>query len=297
MPSHLLTGEEFSTSEILTLLELGHVLKKDRGAYKTSLVGMQLALLFEKPSLRTRFSFTVAMRELGGDVIESSSQSSKFEEPEDTARVLAGYCAGIMLRTHDDSNLERMSKVSSIPIINGLSADHHPCQIFADLMTLQERFGNLAGLKLCYIGDSNNILHSFLLLAPRLGVEVHFATPAHRSPPAKIRERCDLSKIFYHSSPESAVRNAHAVYTDVWTSMGFESQVDESVFADYQVSEELFNKAQQNAVFMHCMPMLRGRELSETLPEHPRSVIFDQSENRLHVQKALLIKLLKGKMS
>jgi len=294
MPKHLFTGEEFSDQELFQIMKLAHDLKKDRSLHRNTLCGQHLALIFEKPSLRTRFSFTIAMRELGGEVVESQSQTSKFEEPEDTARVLSGYCKGIMLRTHDDKNLYRMSECSSIPIINGLSADHHPCQILADLMTMEEHFGNLDGLKLSYIGDANNILNSFLLLAPRFGVEIHYATPATRGPSLDILNRSKRNLIFAHSKPENAVLGTHTVYTDVWTSMGFESQVDESVFDGFQVNEQLMKKADKNALFMHCMPMLRGKEVSTTLPDDKCSAIFKQSENRLHIQKAILIHLLKG---
>lgn len=294
MPKHLLTGEEFSKEELLQLLKLAHNLKEDKSLYKDILYKKHLAMVFEKPSLRTRFSFTVAMRELGGDVVESQSQTSKFEEPEDTARVLAGFCQAIMLRTHDDVNLHRMLKHSPVPIINGLSANHHPCQIFADLMTMQEHFGNLDDLKLCYVGDANNMLNSFLLLAPKLGVQVHYACPKGREPSEDILKRTDSKFIFAYNDPKLAVRNAHAVYTDVWTSMGFESQVDESIFDGFQVNEELMSLAHPKALFMHCMPMCRGKEVSETLPDSKCSVIFQQSENRLHVQKAVLIQLLKG---
>ncbi len=297
MPKHCLTGEEFSKQEMRNLIELAHTLKKNKAIAKNALRGSQLALIFEKASLRTRFSFTAAMRELGGDVIESLIQQSKFEEPEDTARVLSGYCKGIMLRTHDDKNLERMAKCTKIPIINGLSAKHHPCQIFADIMTLEEKFGNLQGLKFAYIGDANNILNSFILLAPHFGVEVHYASPTGRKPSIEILNRCLSEKIFSYSHPEHAVQGANAVYTDVWTSMGFEEQEDESTFEGFQVNEKLMSFADKNAVFMHCMPMCRGKEVSVTLPDSSCSIIFQQSENRLHIQKAILIHLLKGDLS
>lgn len=294
MPKHLFTGEELSESELKKILKLAHELKKDRSLHHNTLSGAHLALIFEKPSLRTRFSFTIAMRELGGDVVESQAQTSKFEEPEDTVRVLSGYCKAIMLRTHDDTNLYRMAEFSSIPIINGLSADHHPCQILADLMTIEEHFGKLEGLKLSYIGDANNILNSFLLIAPRFGVEVHYATPPSRGPRLDILSRSKRNFVFAHASPESAVQKTDAVYTDVWTSMGFESQLDESIFNGFQVDEKLMDHANRNAIFMHCMPMCRGKEISKTLPEDRRSAIFQQSENRLHIQKAILLHLLEG---
>ncbi|MEI6790616.1 MAG: ornithine carbamoyltransferase [Myxococcaceae bacterium] len=283
---NFLTGEEFSSQKLEELLDLAAKLKKERGHldHAQILKGKHLAMLFEKPSLRTRFSFAVAMFELGGTVIESVAQNRKQEDPEDLARVLSGYCNGIMIRTHDHNNLLRMAKVSSIPIINALSEGHHPCQILADLLTLKEKFRQLKGLKLAYIGDGNNILNSLLLLAPRVGVEVHYCCPVGHEPKVHLGVR--------HDSPENAVANAHAVYTDVWESMGFEDSVNLELFAGFQVNEKLMERALPEAVFMHCMPMNRGQEVSLTLPDSKQSVIFQQSENRLHVQKALLMSLL-----
>ncbi len=294
---HCLTGEEFSPAEITALLQQAAELKAIRvkGEFQPYLKFQQLALLFDKPSLRTRFSFTVAMRELGGDVIESLIDTRKPEEPEDQARVLAGYCHAIMVRTHEDASLQRMSQVSSIPIINGLSNLHHPCQILADLLTLKEAFNTLSGLRLSYVGDGNNVLHSLLLLAPAVGITVHYACPENRQPdPAILARAKDRApgKIQGFQTPQEAVVGANAVYTDVWISMGFENQVDEAHFAAFQVNEDLMQLADAKAVFMHCLPMVRGKEVSHSLPDSPCSVIFQQSENRLHVQKALLLKLL-----
>jgi carbamoyl-phosphate synthase large subunit len=299
---HLLTGEELSAEQIQNLLTTAIALKQKRSQnlYGTELKGYHLALLFDKPSFRTRCSFTIAMRELGGEVIESVSDTRKTELPTDQAQVLNGYCQAIMIRTHQDSILEEMRQVSQIPIINGLSDWHHPCQIFADLLTLLEIFGSLSGLTLTYIGDGNNILHSLLLLAPQLGVNVHYCCPPTRGPDATILAR-SLARTTQHtgqiqafSSPETAVVNAHAIYTDVWTSMGFEEKSADHLFNGFQVNEHLMQKALPQTVFMHCLPMNRGQEVSDTLPDLPCSVIFRQSENRLHVQKALLLYLLKG---
>jgi ornithine carbamoyltransferase len=284
---HLLTGTELSPTEIKVLLKRAAHLKKHRKKTPKVLQGKHLAMLFEKPSLRTRFSFAIAMKELGGSVIESISETRKKETPEEMAGVLSGYCDGVMIRTHSDADLSRMAKASTIPIINALSDDHHPCQILADLLTLQEKFGKLKGLKLAYIGDGNNILNSLLLLAPLVGVDVHYCCPKNRGPKIKTGTA--------HKTPAEAVSGAHAVYTDVWTSMGFENSVDESAFAGFQVNEELMKHAKPNAIFMHCMPIVRGKEVSHTLPDSPQSVIFQQSENRLHVQKALLIFFLGDK--
>jgi ornithine carbamoyltransferase len=294
MFNHLLTGEELSSKEIEGLIESASKLKKNREGYTSLLQNQHLALLFEKPSLRTRFSFSIAMRELGGDVVDFSMQANKKEQPKDMAQVLSGYCHAIMLRTHDDENLKQMSEVASIPVINGLSALHHPCQILSDLLTLKEHFGPLKGLKICYIGDGNNILHSLLLIAPKVGIEVHYSTPPGKGPNVEILKKAKNELIFSHPTPKEAVASAHAVYTDVWTSMGFEESNDEGLFQGFQVNESLMQHALAGAIFMHCMPMCRGKEVSTTLPDHPQSVIFQQSENRLHMQKAILIYLLKG---
>lgn len=296
---HLLTGTELASGEIIELIKLAQQLKLARSQRQITpyLSGMNMALLFSKPSLRTRFSFTVAMRELGGDVIESVTDTRKMEDPEDQARVLAGYCDAIMVRTHADINLQRMQEVSTVPIINGLSNLHHPCQALADLMTLHEIFGQLAGLQLSYIGDGNNVLHSLLLLGSVLGINIHYCCPPQRQPEEKIlalatqRAEQHQSTIKKFNSPPEAVANANAVYTDVWNSMGFEEQ-DESCFKGYQVNEALLKHAKKEVVFMHCLPMERGKEVSITLPDQACSVIFQQSENRLHAQKALLIGLL-----
>jgi ornithine carbamoyltransferase len=301
-PSHFLTGTELSPTQTRALLEHALLLKKQRAENNLLplLQGQHLALLFDKPSLRTRFSFTVAMRELGGDVVESVSDTRKAEEPEDQVRVLAGYCKAIMVRTFEDAHLVRMRNASSIPIINGLSNLHHPCQILADMLTLLEVFTHLKGLRLTYIGDGNNILHSLLWMAPVLGVDIHYCCPPTRQPESTIVAQAQAAlcagsgKIASFESPAEAVVGAHAVYTDVWTSMGFEGSVQESVFEGFQVNEALMAKAEPNAVCMHCLPMVRGKEISETLADQPCSVIFQQSENRLHAQKALLLYLLGG---
>lgn len=294
MPKHLITGEELSPAEIKSLLTLAGDLKNLRKKQRQSsaLQGKHLAMLFEKPSLRTRFSFTVAMHELGGTTIESTIETRKKEEPEDIAQVLSGYCDGIMIRTHKDSDLTRMEKVSKIPIINALSDDHHPCQILADLLTLQETFGALEGLKLSYIGDGNNILNSLLLLAPLVGIDLTYCCPATRGPKKEILTKLKNSSITAHSTPQKAAEHAHAIYTDVWTSMGFENSSKEDLFTHLQVNEQLMKLALPQAVFMHCMPISRGKEVSHTLPDSSASVIFQQSENRLHIQKALLLTLI-----
>jgi ornithine carbamoyltransferase len=292
---HLLTGDELSSKEINYLLDLSHELKEERYAYSRVLEQKHLVLMFDKPSLRTRMSFTLAMRELGGNVIESEIISRKFEEPEDQMRVLQGYCDVVMIRTHAEEILQRMKAVATIPLINGLSEYYHPCQSLADLMTLQEKFGNdLTGTKIAYLGDGNNVLHSLLLMGCKLGIEVHYACPANHKPKDKILKQVgqnNCGKAIAFDDPIAAVKGCDAIYTDVWTSMGFEP-CDESIFESFQVNEKLMSYAKPDAIFMHCMPMNRGKEVSQSLPDDPCSVIFDQSENRLHIQKALLYQLL-----
>ncbi len=298
----ILTGEELNREELTAVLDVAIELKADRSinSFQKSLEGMHLALLFEKASLRTRFSFAIAMSELGGFVIDSVSSSRKAEEPEDLIRVLNGYCHGVMLRTHEHSVLERMVTKTTIPIVNGLSDDHHPCQILADLMTLKENFKSLEGLTLSYIGDGNNILHSLLLMAPVLGVNVHFSCPRGFGPSIKILEKANQravengATVKAFSTPEEAVDGAHAIYTDVWTSMGFEDESEQrnESFKGFQINKSLFERAQHSAVIMHCLPMLRGKEITDEMADHPQSVLFQQSENRLHAQKALLLGLM-----
>ncbi|MBA2653058.1 MAG: carbamoyl-phosphate synthase large subunit, partial [Tatlockia sp.] len=286
---HILSGLELSPDELKSLLELAAKVKQNPAQFSKSLANKNLVMIFEKHSFRTRLSFTRAIQSLGGTAIESTNSTRKSEEPKDLMRVLNGYCDFVMVRTHEDKHLNEMASHATIPIINGLSALYHPCQILADLLTLQECFTDLEGLTLAYLGDGNNILHSLLQLAPRLGLTINYCCPKENQPDAQILANCLAPLINSYSNPEAAVVNAHAVYTDVWTSMGFENQRADEQFLGFQVNEELMAKARPEAIFMHCMPMERGKEVSTTLPDNPASVIFRQSENRLAVQKALLL--------
>ncbi len=295
---HFLTGEELSAKELMDLLERAEELKQQ--PQNESLKNRHVALIFEKPSLRTRVSFTVGIQQMGGQIVELQGSQKKSEEPEDSIRVLQGMVQAVMLRTFEHSNLERMASVSRIPIINGLSDLHHPCQALADLLTLKQRFQSLQGLKLAYIGDGNNVLHSLLLLLPYAGVDVHYSTPIGFEPDSEILQRARArakimgTQIISFSAPREAVKNVDAIYTDVWTSMGFESenQKRQTAFQGYQLNMELFNLAKPEAIALHCLPMLRGQEITSEVADHTRSALFDQAENRLHAQKALLERLL-----
>lgn len=299
---HFLSGTELDHGELEDLLKLAETLRSERarGAMRADLAHKHVALVFEKPSLRTRVSFTVAVQELAGQVVELLSIGRKKEEPEDTIRVLEGYCHAVMFRTHEHSILERMVAKSRIPVINGLSDTHHPCQALADIQTLQQTYGTLKGTKLAYVGDGNNVLHSLLLLAPYLGVELTYACPKGYEPSAfivkqaKIRAKEGGGAVHAFVDPVKAVKGAQAIYTDVWTSMGFEQEETDrdKVFAEYQVNEKLYQSAAAGALLMHCMPMIRGKEITDAMVEHANSALFRQSENRLHVQKALMIGLL-----
>jgi len=299
---HCLTGTELSRTELMDLLQLAESCREQRlaGFNRDDLRNKTVVLLFEKPSLRTRVSFTVAVQELGGSVMEIDSMGRKKETPEDTIRVLSGYCHATMVRTHAHSVLEQMASRSSIPIINGLSDSHHPCQVFADLQTLMQTYKDFKGLRLAYVGDGNNMLHSLMLLAPFIGVELHYACPAGYEPSAlvvrqaKKRARDGGGDVVAHRDPALAVAHANAVYTDVWTSMGFEQEETDRdrAFADYALNEDLYRHADPRALIMHCMPMIRDKEIAASLIDHENSALFRQSENRMHAQKALLLGLL-----
>lgn len=301
---HLLTGEELSRDELVGLLDLAETLRTERnqGKNRNVLQGKNVTLLFEKPSLRTRVSFTVALQELGAQAVELVSAVRKKEEPKDTAMVLATYSHGIMVRTFEHEILEKMAEYSPIPIINGLSDSHHPCQVLADLQTLKQYYGNLQGLKLCYVGDGNNMLHSLLLLLPFLGVHVTYSCPKGYEPNALIVKRATKraleggGSIQAFDDPKDAVAGADAIYTDVWASMGQESEEfeREKIFAPFQVNSSLYSFAKKEAIIMHCMPMVRNKEITSTMADHPRSALYRQAENRLHAQKALLVGLMSG---
>jgi ornithine carbamoyltransferase len=290
-PKHLLTGNELNAQSIGSLLNLAEEMQQNPTLHADTLRGKQVAIVFEKPSLRTRLSFMTAVNALGGQAIESISQTRKTEAPKDFIRVIQGYCDAMMIRTFDDHDLQEMTDYANIPIINGLTNHYHPCQTLADLLTLKQCFGSLVGLKIAYIGDGNNILHSLLLMATKMGIQVNYSCPNTHEPNADVLAKLENPALAHAiACPQQAVQGCHAVYTDVWRSMGFED-INENDFYQHQVNEELMAYANENAVFMHCMPMVRGKEVSMSLPDAPCSVIFKQSENRLHVQKALLASL------
>jgi len=281
---HFLTGEELTGDELTGLLERAVELKADRLASR-ALEGRSVALIFEKPSTRTRISFEVGIRELGGHAVvlrEGEMQLSRGESVRDTALVLSRYVAAIGVRTGPHPPVAELAEHSSVPVVNMLTADHHPCQALADLLTLRERFGRLEGLKLAYIGDGNNVAHSLMILAPKVGVEVAVATPAELAPQP-------VGNAALVTDPAEAVEAANAVYTDVWFSMGDEDgSAKRELLEPYRVDEALVARAGDDAIILHCLPAHVGEEITEGVLYGPRSAVWDQAENRLHAQKALL---------
>lgn len=299
-PAGLCTDLEFSAEQLLGVLELAAQMKQSRQRYTSALKGRYIALLFEKPSLRTRMTFELAIKQLGGDCVTQIGPIADREPLKDVARNLARWVDAIVARTFTQQTVDELAQWSALPVINALSNLYHPCQALADMLTLKEHFGKLRGLKLAYIGDGNNVAHSLALDAARLGIHCAIATPTGYEPQKEIVEHAQElakatgSQIEICNDLDKALASANAVYTDVWTSMGQESEAEErhKLFAPFQVNSELMSKAQKDALFMHCLPAKRGLEVTDEVMESPRSVAFDQAENRLHVQKAVLLTLL-----
>jgi ornithine carbamoyltransferase len=290
---------DISRDELLELLDLAAKMKRMPSRYTTSLSGRYLSLLFEKPSLRTRLTFELAIRQLGGDSVTSAGPIGDREPLQDVARNLERWTNGIVARTLRQSTIDELAKWSRVPVINALSDVYHPCQALADMLTLQEKLGSLKGKKLAFLGDGNNVAHSLMLCASRLGVDFAVAAPAGYEPDAAIVRQAEEfagengATILVGNDPAAAVRGAHAIYTDVWASMGQEGEADARrvAFRSYQVNNELMSKA-PSALFLHCLPAKRGEEVTDDVIESRNSVVFDQAENRLHAQKALLLMLL-----
>ncbi|MBI3128873.1 MAG: ornithine carbamoyltransferase [Candidatus Tectomicrobia bacterium] len=301
-----LDGTELSAEKTRELLrEALDRKRRGRSARSASLAGKTLALLFEKHSTRTRVSFEAGVAQLGGRTIFLSPQDTQLargETPADSARVLSEYVDGIVVRTFGHERVEEIARHASVPVINGLTDLHHPCQALADFLTLLERFGRLEGLKLAYLGDGNNVAHSLLLVGALIGVRVSVACPPELQPDAGVvaraRELAAASGAIIQITNEiqAACGGAHALYTDVWTSMGQEGEeaLRHELLTPYRVHGETFHWADKDAVFMHCLPAHRGEEVSAEVIDGPRSVVFQQAGNRLHAQKILLEVLLGG---
>ncbi len=305
MKKDFLAVSDYSASELQEMLDLAIALKKEHfaGGNKPLFKGKVLAMVFQKPSLRTRVSFDMAMRHMGGDALYLSPSEiglGKRESIADIARVISGYVDAIMARVFDHNHVVELAKWASIPVINGLSDYNHPCQAMADALTIIEKFGTLKGLNVTFIGDGNNVAVSLLHICARLGANFTLASPEgyDMAPRAiEIGKKISLesgSTMKFIRDPHEAVKNAHVIYTDTWTSMGQEEEAEKrmAVFPPYQVNQKLVNEADKDVIVMHCLPAHRGQELTDEVADGAHSKIFPQAHNRLHAQKAVLAKLL-----
>ncbi len=304
VPRHFLQLSDWTTAQLSDLLELAAQLKhelRETGHNAPLLAGKTLACIFEKPSLRTRVSFSAGMTQLGGSALTLRSDELGFDEresTEDITRVMSGMVDGIMMRTYGQEKLERIARSSDVPIINGLTDLCHPCQALADALTLQEHFGTLSGLKIAWVGDGNNVARSLAVMAGRLGMGFTVATPpGYQLPPEDIRRiesQCPGLKINETDNPKQAVKDADCIVTDTWVSMGQEAEKAKRVteFAGFCVDESLLAAAPARAVVLHCLPAYRGYEISAGVMESARSLVFQEAHNRLHAQKAILVRLL-----
>jgi ornithine carbamoyltransferase len=289
--SNFLTGEELDREELMALLERAEDLKRGReqGEGGDSLAGRSVALVFERPSTRTRVSFEVGVAELGGTPVVlrgDELQLTRGESFTDTGRVLSRYLHGIVIRSGSDERVRELAEGASVPVINGLTPDHHPCQALADLLTLKERFGELDGLRLAYVGDGNNVARSLAILGRTAGVDVVIASPEGYGIEEGLTELTDDAR--------AAAAGADAIYTDVWVSMGDEAEAERRRrdLAPYQVNGDLLAAASDRAIALHCLPAHPGEEITAEVLYGDRSAVWDQAENRLHAQKALLERLL-----
>ena len=300
--NHLLKLLDLSTEEITGILDLADQLKYERkhNIPHRHLEGQTLGMIFQKSSTRTRVSFETGMYQLGGHALFLSSkdlQIGRGEPVQDTARVLSRYLDGIMIRTFEQKEVEDLAKFGSIPVINGLSDFCHPCQVLADLMTIREKFGSFTGLKMCYIGDGNNMANSLIVGGLKVGMNVAVATPDGYKPDGEVLEftKGYADKFALETDPFMAASGADIVITDTWTSMGEEAEKEErkKVFKDYQVNKQLLAAANAGAMVQHCLPAYRGQEITEEVFEEHADEIFNEAENRLHAQKAVMVKLMK----
>jgi len=302
----LVSIRDLSPIEVESLFHLTAQMKARPEEFRTTLAGKHIAMFFEKPSLRTRLTFEAGICGLGGSVTFVDQRHERLDAREtlsDIAHNLERWVSGIVLRTFAHETVEAMAEFASVPVVNALSEVEHPCQALADYFTLHERFGNLKKICLAYVGDGNNVMHSLLLTAALLGSKIRIATPKGYGPdPQILSDARDIAKttdaiIELMTDPQRAVQGADAVYTDAWTSMGHEHETDERnrIFPPYQVNDELMAGAAPHGLFMHCLPAHRNEEVTDAVIDSERSIVFDQAENRMHVQKAILAMLVGGK--
>ena len=291
---HFLDLDHLETDVLRHILNTGHTYRRRESGASRPLLGRILALVFEKPSTRTRVSFEVGMRQLGGDVVvltHHDTQLGRGETIADTARVLSRYVDAVMLRTSTSGNLHEMARHASVPIINGLTQDSHPCQVMADILTFEQHRGSLAGRVVAWCGDGNNVAVSWIQAAPHFGFRLRLACPKSLMPEKKsvTWARAKGADITLMTDPRKAVYNADCVVTDTWTSMGLEAKSRPELLQSYQVNAALMALARPEALFMHCLPAHRNQEVTDEILDGPHSVVWDEAENRLHVQKGILM--------
>ena len=299
MKRDLLTLLDLTREEILYIVKEGERLKdlQKRGISHRFLEGRTIAMVFEKPSTRTRVSFEVGIAQLGATPVvlhAGEMQLGRGETVEDTSRVLSRYVDGIMIRAYSHQAVETLAKASTVPVINGLTDATHPCQILSDLLTIYEQKGSAEGMTVAYVGDGNNVAHSWILAAGRLDFSLRLGCPKGYEPDPEFLAKVPPERVKLFHDPLEAVAGADVVYTDVWASMGQEEEAQKRLrdFEGYQVTSELMSRAKEDAVFMHCLPAHRGQEVAAEVIDGPQSIVFDQAENRLHAQKAILAFLL-----
>lgn len=300
MKKDFLTLSDFSSKEIHSLLQRASELKSGKDKSACPLLGKSIGIMFDKTSTRTRISFQTGIYQLGGQPIYINTkelQLGRGETIEDTAKTLSRYLHGIVIRTYAHSLVEVLANNATIPVINGLTDLHHPCQALADMLTIIEKKGGLEDIQIVYIGDGNNVANSLIEASERMGMRLTIACPKGYEPDSKVYKKAIASnaKIKIVSDPETAAANADVLYTDVWISMGQEREVERrrQTFKNYQLNQGLLSLAKPDAIVMHCLPAHRGEEITADVIDSPQSVIFDQAENRLHSQKALLEMLIK----
>ncbi|MDD5120791.1 MAG: ornithine carbamoyltransferase [Candidatus Omnitrophica bacterium] len=303
MKKDLLSIKDLTSAEIDSIFKLSFEVKKNKNKFAKVLSGRSLALIFQKPSNRTRVSFEVGMYQLGGNSLYLSPSEINIgvrESIKDVAKTICRYVDGIVLRTYEHKNCLDMASSATVPIINGLSDYSHPCQALADLFTVKEKLKNLKNVVLAYVGDGNNVCNSLLLAAARTGMSMNVASPAGYAPSQEVIKQAQASadktgsRIVIMEDPLSAVKGANVVYTDVWASMGQEEEVNKRkiIFKDFQINAKLLAHAAPQVLVMHCLPAHRGEEITDEVMDSKNSIVFDQAENRMHVQKAILMKLL-----
>jgi ornithine carbamoyltransferase len=306
MKKDLISVKDLTAGEIEEIFNLTDKIKKDKAGFANVLTGKTLALIFQKPSNRTRVSFEVGMFELGGYSIYLGPDEINLgvrESIKDVAKTLSRYVDGIVLRTFEHKNVIDLAQFATVPVINGLSDLLHPCQALADIYTIREKLKNIKGISVAYVGDGNNVCNSLLHACSKVGINMNIATPKGYEPDkivlneARVIAKTKKAAINLSAKPKEAVKDVDVIYTDVWTSMGQEKEakIRKRIFKEFQINKSLVRLAKKNALIMHCLPAHRGEEITDEVMESKNSVIFDQAENRLHVQKAILIKLLGNK--